>query len=595
MWHAGGVSDEDRLSRAQARTIMGRVFKMAAPFRKTIYFAFACVMVTTASTLSAPVIVRHGIDAGIRAKNVGELNKSVVFYLIAVSFTYAFGRLLFLLVNRTGESFLRVLRLAVFRQMQRQSMAFFDRNKAGVLVARMTADIESMSELVQFGLLQFLSAALMLTFAIVVLLVLSWQLTIVALIVMPILVLASFKFQRDSNKAYLVVRERVGANLSALQEGITTVRVIQAYAQEQEAIRKFKISNRLLFAGHEKSVRISTWYFALVEFSGVFASALMIGIGGWFVHRGTVTLGTVVAFVLLLSSLFDPVQQLSQLYNTVQSAGAALNKLFAILDSKPEVDEHHSAIDLPKTGELKVNDISFSYAGSKVPALNEVSITVGIGEKLALVGPTGAGKSTLAKLMARLYDPQTGTVKFGGVNLKIATMDSLRNRIVVVPQEGFLFNGTIRDNLRVARASATDAEIEAAIAAIGATDHFAQFADGLDTQVRERGSRLSAGERQLVALARAALVDPAVLILDEATSNLDPGTESEVEHALERLMDGRTVIVVAHRLSTVQRADRIAVVAEARIAELGTHTELLALNGHYAQLARAWALSHSTN
>lgn len=595
MWHAGGVSDEDRLSRAQARTIMGRVFKMAAPFRKTIYFAFACVMVTTASTLSAPVIVRHGIDAGIRAKNVGELNKSVVFYLIAVSFTYAFGRLLFLLVNRTGESFLRVLRLAVFRQMQRQSMAFFDRNKAGVLVARMTADIESMSELVQFGLLQFLSAALMLTFAIVVLLVLSWQLTIVALIVMPILILASFKFQRDSNKAYLVVRERVGANLSALQEGITTVRVIQAYAQEQEAIRKFKISNRLLFAGHEKSVRISTWYFALVEFSGVFASALMIGIGGWFVHRGTVTLGTVVAFVLLLSSLFDPVQQLSQLYNTVQSAGAALNKLFAILDSKPEVDEHHSAIDLPKTGELKVNDISFSYAGSKVPALNEVSITVGIGEKLALVGPTGAGKSTLAKLMARLYDPQTGTVEFGGVNLKIATMDSLRNRIVVVPQEGFLFNGTIRDNLRVARASATDAEIEAAIAAIGATDHFAQFADGLDTQVRERGSRLSAGERQLVALARAALVDPAVLILDEATSNLDPGTESEVEHALERLMDGRTVIVVAHRLSTVQRADRIAVVAEARIAELGTHTELLALNGHYAQLARAWALSHSTN
>ncbi|GDX34626.1 ABC transporter ATP-binding protein [Actinomycetes bacterium] len=595
MWHAGGVSDEDRLSRAQARTIMGRVFKMAAPFRKTIYFAFACVMVTTASTLSAPVIVRHGIDAGIRAKNVGELNKSVVFYLIAVSFTYAFGRLLFLLVNRTGESFLRVLRLAVFRQMQRQSMAFFDRNKAGVLVARMTADIESMSELVQFGLLQFLSAALMLTFAIVVLLVLSWQLTIVALIVMPILVLASFKFQRDSNKAYLVVRERVGANLSALQEGITTVRVIQAYAQEQEAIRKFKISNRLLFAGHEKSVRISTWYFALVEFSGVFASALMIGIGGWFVHRGTVTLGTVVAFVLLLSSLFDPVQQLSQLYNTVQSAGAALNKLFAILDSKPEVDEHHSAIDLPKTGELKVNDISFSYAGSKVPALNEVSITVGIGEKLALVGPTGAGKSTLAKLMARLYDPQTGTVEFGGVNLKIATMDSLRNRIVVVPQEGFLFNGTIRDNLRVARASATDAEIEAAIAAIGATDHFAQFADGLDTQVRERGSRLSAGERQLVALARAALVDPAVLILDEATSNLDPGTESEVEHALERLMDGRTVIVVAHRLSTVQRADRIAVVAEARIAELGTHSELLALNGHYAQLARAWQKSHASS
>jgi ATP-binding cassette subfamily B protein len=555
--------------------------------------AIGCVIVTTSTTLSAPVIVRYGIDAGIRAKNTDALNTSVVLYLIVVFFTYTFGRLLFLLVNRTGESFLRVLRLAVFKQMQRQSMAFYDRNKAGVLVARMTADIESMSELVQFGLLQFLSAALMLIFAILVLLVLSWQLTIVAFLVMPILVLASIKFQRDSNKAYLVVRERVGANLSALQEGITTVRVIQAYAQEDEVNRKFQISNRSLFASHEKSVRVSTWYFALIEFSGVFASALMIGIGGWFVHRGTVTLGTVVAFVLLLSSLFDPVQQLSQLYNTVQSAGAALNKLFSILDAVPEVDEHHSAIDLPQTGELKVSNLCFTYAGADNPALNQVSISVGIGEKLALVGPTGAGKSTLAKLMARLYNPQTGTVEFGGVNLKMATMYSLRSRIAVVPQEGFLFNGSIRDNLRIARADATDAEIESAIAAIGATEHFAQFSDGLDTQVRERGSRLSAGERQLVALARAALVDPAVLILDEATSNLDPGTEAEVEHALERLMSGRTVIVVAHRLSTVQRADKIAVIADAQIAELGTHSELLALDGHYAQLANAWAQSHS--
>ena len=593
MWQSGGVSDEDRLSRAQARTILGRVFKMATPFRRTMYIAFGCVLMTTAATLAAPVIVRHGIDAGIRAKNTSELNLAVVLYVFVVALSYVFGRLLFVFVNRTGESFLRLLRLAVFRQMQRQSMAFYDRNKAGVLVARMTADIESMSELVQWGLLQFMSAILMLVFSIVVLLFLSWQLTIVALLVMPVLVLSSVKFQRDSNRAYLTVRERVGANLSALQEGITTVRVIQAYAQEDEVKRKFKISNRSLFAAHEKSVRVSTWYFALVEFSGVLATSLMIGIGGWFAHRGTVTLGTVVAFVLLLSSLFDPVQQLSQLYNTVQSAGAALNKLFAILDAKPEVDEHHSAVDLPKTGELKVTDISFTYAGADAPALDGVSIKVGVGEKLALVGPTGAGKSTLAKLMARLYDPQIGTVSFGGVDLKLATMTSLRQCIAVVPQEGFLFNGSIRDNLRIARADATDAEIEAAIAAIGATEHFAQFADGLDTEVRERGSRLSAGERQLVALARAALVDPAVLVLDEATSNLDPGTEAEVEHALERLMTGRTVIVVAHRLSTVQRADNIAVIVDAKVAEYGNHDDLLARNGLYARLARAWQKSHA--
>jgi ATP-binding cassette subfamily B protein len=474
-------------------------------------------------------------------------------------------------------------------------MAFYDRNKAGVLVARMTADIESMAELVQWGLLQFLAAGMLIVFALVLLATLSWQLTIVALLVMPILIAASVKFQRDSNKAYLVVRDRVGANLSALQEGITTVRVIQAYAQEEETIRKFTKSNRELFQSHEHSVRVSTWYFALIEFGGVFASALIIGIGGWLVHRGDVTLGTVVAFTLLLSSLFDPVQQLSQLYNTVQSAGAALNKLFQILDAKPEVDEHPGAVALPSSGELVVNGIDFTYSGAENRALRSVSISVGVGEKLALVGPTGAGKSTLAKLMARLYDPQVGSVSYGGIDLKMATMSSLRERIVVVPQEGFLFNGTIRDNLRIARSTATDEEIDAAIAAIGATEHFATLPDGLDTEVRERGSRLSAGERQLVALARAALVDPAVLVLDEATSNLDPGTEAEVEHALERLMAGRTVIVVAHRLSTVQRADHIAVIADAQVAEYGTHAELIAKGGRYSALASAWQKSQISN
>ena len=595
MWSQGGVSDEDRLSRAQARTVIGRVFKMAAPFRKTMYVAFACVCVTTLCALAGPLLVRRGIDLGIRGEDPTSLNISVGVYLLVALIAYVFGRAQFLYLNRTGESFLRVLRLAVFRQMQRQSMAFYDRNKAGVLVARMTADIESMAELVQWGLLQFLAAGMLIVFALVLLATLSWQLTIVALLVMPILIAASVKFQRDSNKAYLTVRDRVGANLSALQEGITTVRVIQAYAQEEETIRKFTKSNRELFKSHEHSVRVSTWYFALIEFGGVFASALIIGIGGWLVHRGDVTLGTVVAFTLLLSSLFDPVQQLSQLYNTVQSAGAALNKLFQILDAKPEVDEHPGAVALPASGELVVNGIDFTYSGAENRALRSVSISVGVGEKLALVGPTGAGKSTLAKLMARLYDPQVGSVSYGGIDLKMATMSSLRERIVVVPQEGFLFNGTIRDNLRIARSSATDEEIDAAIAAIGATEHFATLPDGLDTEVRERGSRLSAGERQLVALARAALVDPAVLVLDEATSNLDPGTEAEVEHALERLMAGRTVIVVAHRLSTVQRADHIAVIADAQVAEYGTHAELIAKGGRYSALAAAWQKSQVTN
>lgn len=589
----GGVAPEDQLDKSETRRVMLRVVRMAAPFKRTAYAAVGCVVVTTSATLTAPILVRHGIDAGIRVRDLLQLNLSVGLYLAITALAYIFGRMQYVFLNRTGESFLRELRLKVFAAMQSQSLAYYDRNKAGVLVARMTADIETMGELIQWGLLQFLASGFLVVLALAVLFILSWELALVVLIVFPVIVIASVKFQRDSNTAYLTVRERVGQNLGTLQEGIAAVRVIQAYAQEDHQIKRFEASNRSLFDSHVRSIRISTWYFGLVELSGVVATALVVGIGGWLVHRDTVSLGTVVAFILLLSSLFDPVQQLSQLYNGVQSAAAALHKLFAILDATPEVDEVVDAVALPNRGDIVVHGVGFTYASGTTPALQDVALTVRDGERIALVGPTGAGKSTLAKLMSRLYDPTTGFVTYGGVDLRQGTHVSLRERIVVVPQEGFLFNGTIRENVRLARITASDAEVEAALERLGVLAHFERLPEGLDTQVRERGTRLSAGERQLVALGRAALIDPAVLVLDEATSNLDPGTEAEVEAALDRLMQGRTTIVVAHRLSTVQRADRIVVVDQARIAETGTHNELVALGGKYAALARAWEKSHS--
>jgi ATP-binding cassette, subfamily B, bacterial len=589
MWGMNAIEEEDRLDVDAAKQVMRRAARMAAPFKRTVLSAIGCTAMTTLGLLMGPVIVRYGIDDGIKPADSATLRTAVIAYIIVVSIAYVSSRQQYIFINRAGEGFLRLLRIRVFGHIQKQSLAFFDRNKSGVLVARMTADIESMAELVQWGLLQFVSAALLLTFSFILLLILSWQLTIVALLVMPVIVIASRKFQRDSNAAYLDVRDNVGSNLSTLQEGITGVRVIQAYAREPEQTRRFEESNRGLFRSHLHSLRVSTWFFGLVEASGVIASALAIGVGGWLVNRGDVTVGTAVAVLLLLAQLFEPVQQLSQLYNTVQSSTAALDKLFGILDTTPDVLDGELA--LPASGALAVSAVGFRYPETESLVLDDVSITVANGERLAVVGATGSGKSTLAKLMARLYDPTAGTITFGGVDLRDATMGSLRQRVVVVPQEGFLFGGTIADNVRVARADASDDDVRAALDAIGALDRFEQFEEGIHTEVRERGSRLSAGERQLVSLARAALVDPAVLVLDEATSNLDPGTEVIVEHALESLMGSRTTIVVAHRLSTIRRADRIAVIDAGKLAELGTHDELLALGGHYARLAHAWAAS----
>ena len=589
MWGMNAIEEEDRLDADAAKQVMRRAARMAAPFKRTVLSAIGFTAITTLGLLMGPVIVRYGIDDGIKPADSGTLRTAVIAYIIVVSIAYVSSRQQYIFINRAGEGFLRLLRIRVFGHIQKQSLAFFDRNKSGVLVARMTADIESMAELVQWGLLQFVSAALLLTFSFILLLILSWQLTIVALLVMPVIVIASRKFQRDSNAAYLDVRDNVGSNLSTLQEGITGVRVIQAYAREPEQTRRFEESNRGLFRSHLHSLRVSTWFFGLVEASGVIASALAIGIGGWLVNRGDVTVGTAIAVLLLLAQLFEPVQQLSQLYNTVQSSTAALDKLFGILDTTPDVADGDLA--LPASGAVAVSGVGFRYPETGSLVLDDVSITVANGERLAVVGATGSGKSTLAKLMARLYDPTAGTITFGGVDLRDATIGSLRQRVVVVPQEGFLFGGTIADNVRVARADASDDDVRAALDAIGALDRFEQFEEGIHTEVRERGSRLSAGERQLVSLARAALVDPAVLVLDEATSNLDPGTEVIVEHALESLMGSRTTIVVAHRLSTIRRADRIAVIDAGKLAELGTHDELLAINGRYAKLANAWASS----
>jgi ATP-binding cassette subfamily B protein len=588
MWMAGGVSEDDKLDREEAFHVVRRTARRLRPYKKQLWLAGLVVLVWTATVLAGPALVRYAIDQGLRDRDEGALNLAIGLYVLVAVVAYFVYRIQITLINRVGEWFLRDLRLTVFDKLQKLSMPFYDREKAGVIVSRMTSDVDSLAELVQMGLLMFVSNGLLLVFSLGLLVALSWQLSLVCLVMVPLVVLASVKFQRDSNRAYLDVRNRIGGVLSNLQEGIAGVRVIQAFGREEVEVDRFGTTNRSLFDSHMRSVKISAWYLPVIDLSSVWTTGAVVGVGGWLVHRGDVTLGTVAAFILLLSNLFEPIQQLSQLFNLVQSAGAALNKLYGLIDTPIDVPDPSEPKHLNASGEIRVEGVSFAYA-SGPPVLRDVSLTVSPGERLALVGPTGAGKSTLAKLMARLYDPTSGRVTLGGVDLREVSIAELRQRVVVVPQEGFLFNATIGENIRIARGDATDDDVREALTVLGIEQRFLSLPDGLDTEVQERGSRFSAGEKQLVSLARAALVDPSVLVLDEATSSLDPGTELLVERALERLMEGRTSLVIAHRLSTAERCDRVAVVQDGHLVEIGPHEELVARGGAYADLFASWS------
>jgi ATP-binding cassette subfamily B protein len=555
-------------------------------------------MAQAATLLAGPLLVKHGIDAGLPSPrnphgDVGALNLTVLIYLGVAILGFVLGRLAIILVARIGERFLQQLREGLFGHMMSLSLDYFETEKTGKIVARMTSDIDAIQELVSQGLVLFVQNAFVFVGAVIVVLVVSWQLALGILVIVPPVYFGSRWFRRVSNKAYLEVRDRISTNLTTLQESLEGVRVVQAFGREDAFARRFDRTNEDQYHANMVTTRISSKYFPIIEYAGVVGTAVIIGYGGWLTTRGIVTVGTVAAFVLWLNSLFEPINQLSQLYNTVQSSAAALAKIFGVIDTRPTIRERQGAVDLPSSGAVDVDHVTFAY-GSNDPVLHDVSLHIADGERLALVGPTGAGKSTLAKLIARFYDPVEGAVRVSGVDLRDATFRSLRQRVVVVPQEGFLFAGTLRDNVRIGRPEASDKDVEQALRVLGLLDRFAAFPEGLDTEVRERGSRLSAGERQLVSLARAALADPSVLILDEATSNLDPGTEQAVERALEQLMAGRTTVVVAHRLSTAARADRIGVVYDGRLAELGSHDELVAAGAHYAELYRAWASHQAT-
>ena len=557
------------------------------PHAPQIALAAGAVVLSTLSTLAGPALVGYAVDRVTDGDRRALAWASLAFLLVALA-RPLLERAQIILSARAGERFLGSLRAAAFDRLQALSLAFFEGERAGVLVSRLTADVQTLTTFVRQVFVEVASSILMLAVTVVVLLVLSPPLAALTIAVTsPILLVSALRFHRRSRPAYLAIRDRVAETLAALQEGLGGMRVIQGFRREGWVFDRFRERSRSQVTAWRHASLVNIAFFPTIVAAQVLATAVVLVAGGVLLERGVVSIGVVVAFVLYLYNLFDPLARLSEWFGELQSGRAALAKIVGLIETEAGVAEREGAVEAPAEGELRAEALSFAYEQG-APVLLDVSLAVAAGERLALVGPTGAGKSTLAKLLVRLYDPDGGAVTFGGAELRDLRLASLRERIVLVPQEGHLFSGSIADNVRLARPGASDEEVAGALARIGALLRFLAFPDGLATEVHSRGVRLSAGERQLVSLARVELVDPAVVVLDEATSAMDPGTERAVERALAAVTEGRTVVTIAHRLSTARRADRVALIDQGRLLELGSHDELIALDGSYASLWRSW-------
>ena len=575
----------------RARKLRG-LAELLAPYRWRVLAMLAALVAATAAALAPAPLAKLAIDNGIQRHDVGTLDLIVVAFLVsAVVYAICYYAQTYL-VGWVGQRVLQDLRIKLFAHLQHLSIGFYSRNRAGVIISRLTNDVEALDQLVEDGMATLFQSGLTLIGVVGILVVLDWHLALLTFLALPLLLIGALIFRIASADAYRITRERIAAITGYLQETLSGMRVVRAFAQERRHMREFAALNEQNRAANMKTVNLNAAYFPAVELLSALVTAEILIIGGIEAITGHTSTGVVFGFIAALNNFFDPIQQLSQLYTTYQSGMAALDKIFELLDEQPELKDAPGALELGRIrGELRFEQVSFRYSGDKDGpwALRDIDLKIPPGHTVALVGETGAGKSTFAKLVARFYDPVQGRVLIDGHDLRSITAHSLRSQMGIVPQEGFLFSGTVRDNIAFAKPEASDEEIAAAARAVGAEDFIDALPAGYDTEVGERGVQLSAGQRQLIAFARALVADPRIVVLDEATSNVDVHTEGLIEQGLRRLLAGRTAIVIAHRLSTIRHASTILVLDHGEIVEQGSHEELLDVGGRYWELYRDWA------
>jgi ATP-binding cassette subfamily B protein len=572
---------------AAARAVWRHVRVLAQPVRSLYLGAAVAVMLATLITLAGPALVRYAVDAGIKKHQTHPLNIAALVFLGLALVKPFVLRAQILMAARAGERFLHALRLAAFDKLQALPLGFFEQQRAGVLVSRLTSDVQSLNELVREALVEIAGSGLQIVLTVVALTLLSPKLAAISLVSLPILIASSWSFHHSAGRAYHAIRDRVAETLTALQEGLAGVRVVQAFRREKRTLEQYKPRSQAQVHAWRRASFVNIRLFAFLPLAQAFALIVVLLTAASMYRRGEISIGTITAFVLYLIQLFDPIGRFTEWLGDFRQGLAALSKIVGLLEVPSPIEEQPGAVELPREGILALRGVTFGY-GDRNAVVHNLTIEFAPGEHVALVGATGAGKSTVAKLLTRQYDPRQGTIALGGVDLRDSTLESLHRRIVLLPQEGHLFTGTIADNVRLAHPDAGDDAVRDALRSIGALDRFESLPDGLQTDVQTRGLRLSAGERQLVGIARVALADPAVIVLDEATSSLDPATEAAVERALASVAEGRTVVTIAHRLSTAERADRVAVMEHGRLVEVATHAELVEQGDRYARLWASW-------